>query len=108
GVSITVPGKTIALQTDANGEFALDASVGDTLVFTFVGKLPVREAVGDRNVLEILLYDDESQLDEVTVVAFGTQKKTSVVGSITTVKASDLRIPASNLTSAFAGRIPGV
>ncbi|WP_325641765.1 TonB-dependent receptor [Parapedobacter sp.] len=108
GVSLTVQGKAIATQTDANGEFSLEAAVGDTLVFSFVGKLPAHEAVGDRNVLEIMLYDDESQLDEVTVVAFGTQKKTSVVGSITTVKASDLRVPSSNLTSSFAGRIPGM
>ncbi|SFC61329.1 TonB-linked outer membrane protein, SusC/RagA family [Parapedobacter composti] len=108
GVSLTVQGKAGTVQTDANGEFSVEAAVGDTLIFSFVGKLPVHEAVGARNVLEILMYDDESQLDEVTVVAFGTQKKTSVVGSITTVKASDLRIPSANLTSSFAGRIPGM
>ncbi len=108
GVSLTVQGKAIGTQTDANGEFSLEAEIGDTLVFSFVGKLPAHEAVGNRSVLEILLYDDESQLDEVTVVAFGTQKKTSVVGSITTVRASDLRVPSSNLTSSFAGRIPGM
>ena len=108
GVSFSVQGKAIAGQTDANGEFSLEAAVGDTLVFSFVGKLTAKEAVGARNVLEILLYDDESQLDEVTVVAFGTQKKTSVVGSITTVRAADLRVPSSNLTSSFAGRIPGM
>src|SRR5690606_26561880 len=108
GVSLSVQGKAMAVQTDPNGEFAIDAAVGDTLVFSIVGKLPAKEAVGSRNVMEILLYDDQSQLDEVTVVAFGTQKKSSVVGSITTVKASDLRIPSSNLTSSFAGRIPGM
>lgn len=108
GVSVTVQGKGVTVGTDANGEFSLEVALGDTLIFSFVGKLPVKEVVDQRNVLEILLYDDASQLDEVTVVAFGTQKKTSVVGSITTVKASDLRIPSSNLTSSFAGRIPGM
>jgi len=108
GVSLTVQGKSLTAQTDANGEFSVEAAPGDTLVFSFVGKLPVHEAVDARNVLEILMYDDESQLDEVTVVAFGTQKKTSVVGSITTVKASDLRVASANLTSSFAGRIPGL
>ncbi|WP_270087440.1 SusC/RagA family TonB-linked outer membrane protein [Sphingobacterium sp. SYP-B4668] len=94
--------------SNANGEFQLQASVGDNLKFSFVGKTPVDYVVDARNIIEILMYDDGSSLEEVTVVAFGTQKKSSVVGAITTVKASDLRVPASNLTSAFAGRIPGV
>jgi TonB-linked SusC/RagA family outer membrane protein len=59
-------------------------------------------------VIEIQMYDDAEMLQEVTVVAFGTQKKQSVVSAITTVKASDLRVPASNLTNALAGRISGI
>ena len=108
GVSIVVQGKGIQAGTDPNGEFSIEAAQGDTLVFTYVGMLPAKEAVDRRNVLEVLLYEDASELEEVTVVAFGTQKKTSVVGSITTVKASDLRVPSSNLTASFAGRIPGM
>lgn len=108
GVNVIVQGKPDGTVTDVNGEFAINAAIGDTLVFSFVGKQFVKEAVGARNVLEIAMYDNESQLEEVTVVAFGIQKKASVVGSITTVKASDLRIPSTNLTSSFAGRIPGL
>src|SRR5687768_6815075 len=108
GVNVIVQGKPGGTVTDVNGEFTISAAIGDTLVFSFVGKEVVKEAVSARNVLEIAMYDNESQLEEVTVVAFGMQKKTSVVGSITTVKASDLRIPSTNLTSSFAGRIPGL
>ncbi len=100
--------KISVTSSNANGEFQLQASVGDNLKFSFVGKTTVDYVVDARNIIEILMYDDGSSLEEVTVVAFGTQKKSSVVGAITTVKASDLRVPASNLTSAFAGRIPGV
>src|SRR3546814_4755529 len=64
--------------------------------------------LAERNILEILLYDDESLLEEVAVVAFGTQKKSSMVSSVTSVSVKDLNTPASNLTSSFAGRIPGV
>ncbi|RKE57510.1 SusC/RagA family TonB-linked outer membrane protein [Sphingobacterium detergens] len=95
-------------KTNANGEFQLSGIVGDSLVFTFVGKKDETRVIGPQNIIEVLLYDDGKSLDEVTVVAFGTQKKATVVGAITTVKASDLKIPATNLTSAFAGRIPGV
>ena len=48
------------------------------------------------------------ELSEVTVVAFGKQKKESVIGSITTVKPGDLKIPSSNLTTALAGNMAGV
>ncbi|MDF2516978.1 MAG: TonB-dependent receptor [Sphingobacterium sp.] len=95
-------------KSDANGEFQLSGVLGDSLLFKFVGKKDETRVIGPQNIIEVLLYDDGKSLDEVTVVAFGTQKKATVVGAITTVKASDLKIPATNLTSAFAGRIPGV
>lgn len=108
GVGVAVANKATSTSTNANGEFSVQAAVGDTLVFTFVGKQRITEVVDARNVLQVSMLTDESQLEEVTVVAFGTQKKSSVVGAVTTVRAADLRIPASNLTSSFAGRIPGV
>jgi TonB-linked SusC/RagA family outer membrane protein len=98
----------VGAATDVNGEFSIKASVGDTLAFSYIGKKSVNHVVDNRNVIEIILYGDEAMLEEVTVVAFGKQKKQSVVSSISTVKASDLRVPGSNLTSAFAGRIPGL
>lgn len=107
GVSI-LKNQVPITQTNANGEFSIEATIGDSLRFTAIGMQPVSQTVDQRNILEIIMYTDDSNIEEVTVVAFGTQKKSSVVGSITTVKASDLRVPASNLTSAFAGRIPGV
>ena len=107
GVSV-LKNKITSTQTNANGEFQVSANVGDSLTFTYVGMKTQSVVVDQKNILEILLYTDDSAIEEVTVVAFGTQKKSSVVGAITTVKASDLKIPASNLTGSFAGRIPGV
>lgn len=94
--------------TNSNGEFEITANVGDSITFTSIGLKPIVQVVDNRNILEILMYNDDSVIEDVTVVAFGTQKKSSVVASITTVKASDLKIPSSNLTSSFAGRIPGM
>ena len=108
GASINVLHKPHQTLTDKNGEFKINASVGDTIVFSFVGRKPQREIVGTKMVLEVVLYSAADPMDEVTVVAFGKQKKESVVGAITTINTKDLRIPSSNLTSAFAGRIPGV
>ena len=106
--NVTVANKAFLTTTDQNGEFKINAEVGDTLLFSFVGKQDVKEVIGNKSILEILMYNVKSDMEEVTVVAFGKQKKASIVGSITTVNAKDLRIPASNLTSAFAGRIPGM
>ena len=108
GVTVAVLGTTVGTSTDDNGVFSIHAAVGDTLLFTYIGKLPVKQIVDKRDIIEVTLYDDTKALGEVTVVAFGTQKKESVVSSIETVNVKELRVPSSNLTSAFAGRIPGL
>jgi TonB-linked SusC/RagA family outer membrane protein len=54
------------------------------------------------------MTEESTELEEVTVVAFGTQKKESVIASITTVNPSDLKVPSSNLTTALAGRMAGL
>jgi TonB-dependent SusC/RagA subfamily outer membrane receptor len=108
GVSVAVKGTLKGTVTDANGEFTMQAAVGDTLTFSFIGKKQFKQVVGQRNIVDVELYDDNTQLEEVQVVAFGTQKKSSVIASITTVKPSELKQPASNLTSALAGKIPGI
>jgi len=108
GVTIGVKGTSIGTTTDDNGSFSLNVSVGDSIEFRLLGKKPQTIAVGSRNVYEVTMYDDFNALPEVAVVAFGTQKKQSVVAAITAVKVSDLRIPGSNLTAAIAGKIPGI
>jgi TonB-linked SusC/RagA family outer membrane protein len=108
GVSVKSKSGGLTSSTDHNGGFSITVAGIDTLEFTYVGYKRHFEAVNDKNVIEVQLLEDESSIDEVTVVAFGTQKKSSVVGAITTVNAKDLQVPSSNLTSAFAGRIPGL
>lgn len=108
GVSVQSKLKRSTVSTDENGGFILQSASNDTLEFKFIGFIPLKEAVRDRHVIEVQLKEDESSIEEVTVVAFGTQKKSSIVGAITTVNTKDLQVPSSNLTSAFAGRIPGM
>ncbi len=108
GVNVSIKGTTTGTATDMNGEFKINASVGDSILFTFIGKKPVTEAIGQRSVLEVSLYDDEKMIEEVVVTAFGKAKKTSVASSIESVKVSELRIPSSNLTTALAGKIAGI
>ncbi|GHT67930.1 SusC/RagA family TonB-linked outer membrane protein [Bacteroidia bacterium] len=108
GAAVLVLGSTRGVTSDENGRFELtNVSVGTKFKITYLGMID-KNVTFEGKELEIVLEDNAALLGEVTVVAFGRQKKQSVVSSISTVKASDLRVPGSNLTSALAGRIPGL
>ena len=108
GVSVVIKGTTMGTTTDLNGNFAIDAPVDATLSFSFIGYITQEIGVGGRSVIDIKMVPDIAQLEEIVVVGFGTQKKESVVGAITSIKPAELKVPASNLTSALAGRVAGV
>nr|WP_297655844.1 TonB-dependent receptor [uncultured Prevotella sp.] len=109
GVYVLLQGTKTGTTTGVNGEFSLKARKGDVLKFSFVGYKPeYADIKNPQRVLKIDLRPDAKNLDEVQVVAFGTQKKESVVSSITTVKPGDLKVSSSDLTTSFAGRIPGM
>src|SRR5690606_32959867 len=108
GVTIMIDKSTRGVTTDLDGTFEIKASSTDVLVVSFIGMLTQEIEVGEQNEFEIVLKQASSELKEVTVVAFGTQKKESVIGSITTVSPKDLKAPTSNLTTVLAGKMSGV
>lgn len=95
--------------TDIDGKFRLSVSPGETIVVSYLGYTSKEIKLGKQSVLEVTLSEDAAKLGEVVVTAFGTgQKKETVTGSIQTVRPSDLKVPATNLSTAFAGRLSGV
>ena len=64
--------------------------------------------VAGNQVHNVILLDDSEALEEAVAVAFGTQKKESVIGAVTSVKPAELQVPASNLTTALAGNVAGI
>ena len=108
GVTVFLQGTKEGTQTDINGEFTMKARTGDQLRFTFIGYKTKIVSIRQKRVLNVALDPDSKTLDDVQVVAFGTQKKESVVSSITTVRPGDLKTSSSDLTTSFAGRIPGM
>lgn len=108
GVVIRVVKSTRGVSTDLDGSFEIKASPSESLEFSYLGMKTQVIKVGAQNVLNVKMVEQGNELDEVQVVAFGKQKKESVVGSITTVRAEDLRAPSSNLTTSLAGNIAGV
>ena len=108
GTTVTIKGLAGGSITDSSGNFLIKASVGDKIVVSFIGMQPQIVNYTGQGDLKITLLEQVDELEEVQVVAFGTQKKESVIASINTVKPSELKQPASNLTSALAGKIPGI
>ena len=109
GVAVVVRGTSTGVSTDGNGEFTLTVP-GDTSVlqFRFIGYKVQEVVVGARRIIAVTLQEEAAELGEVVIVAFGTQKKESVISSVTTVAPAELRIPSSNLTTSLAGKIAGV
>ncbi|MDR1172440.1 MAG: TonB-dependent receptor [Bacteroidales bacterium] len=109
GVNVVVRGSTIGTVTDINGEFTITVpSDTSVLQFSFVGYRTQDVIVGKRKIIPVALSEEAAEIGEVTIVAFGTQKKESVIASITTINPADLKVPSSNLTTAFAGQMAGV
>ncbi len=108
GVTIQIENSTRGVTTDIDGTFEIRAVSSEKLVFSFLGMESQTVNVGNKTYIEVTLKQAASELDEVTVVAFGKQKKESVIASVSTVQPSVLQVPSSNLTTAFAGRIAGL
>lgn len=108
GASVVIKGTSNGTVTDTEGQFKLDAPLNAKLIVSYIGYQP-REIEVDGSSVNLVLYEDAKQVDEVVITAFGTgQKKTSMVGSVQQIKPSDLKVPSSSLSSAFAGRLSGV
>lgn len=108
GVSVSIVGTSTGTLTDSEGKFEILAKKDDVLLLSIVGFLEQRLTINNTTHYDIVLERDVGGIEEVVVVGFGTQKKTEVVGSVTTVRPKDLKIPASNLTTAFAGNVAGM
>lgn len=96
--------------TDINGTYTITLkSNKPSLRFSYIGFKDKVVAVGSKGVLDVALEEDVAALDEVVVVGFGTQKKASVVGSITNIEPAKLAAaPSRSLSNNLAGMVPGV
>ncbi len=109
GATVSVEGSTRGVMTDLDGSFELTGvKPTDKLKFECLGKETQVLQVGTMTNFVVKLKNAANELDEVTVVAFGKQRKESVIGSISTVDVKTLKVPSSNLTTALAGNVAGV
>ncbi|MFO3727962.1 MULTISPECIES: SusC/RagA family TonB-linked outer membrane protein [Butyricimonas] len=108
GATIMIVGTTQGVASDAEGRYTIAAKPDDVLRVSFIGFETKIVDIKGKEKLNIRLESTEENLEEVTVVAFGEQKKESVVSAITTVRPMDLKSSNSDLTASFAGKIAGI
>lgn len=109
GANILEKGTTNGTQADFDGNFSISVEDENViLVVTYIGFATKEVFVNGQSSINIVLEESAAGLDEVVVMGFGTQKKEAVVGAMTSITPSELKIPSSNLTTALAGRISGM
>ena len=95
--------------TNADGEFNIACKTGDVLIISYIGYETKKLTVSEQRIYVIELFESTEMLEDVVITAYGTgQKKASLVGSISQVKPTELKVPSSTLSSSFAGRLAGV
>ena len=110
GVSIVVKGTTNGTITDANGNYSLTSiPENETLQFSFVGMKTQEIAVGNETTVNVVLAEETIGLEEVVTIGYGTQKKSSLTGSVINIAAKDIMAsPAQNIANSLSGLMPGV
>ncbi len=110
GVSVVVDGTTRGVSTDFDGLYAINVDNPNAkLVFSYIGYTTQTIAVGGKSVINVQMLEDVAKLDEVVVVGYGTQKKATLSGSVSSVGGQELEQANSpNLGAALGGRVPGL
>ncbi|WP_229210751.1 SusC/RagA family TonB-linked outer membrane protein [Dyadobacter jiangsuensis] len=109
GVSVVIKGTSKGVTTDVDGKFQIQAAQGEVLTFSFIGYKKVEVPVGNQTVIRVVLRQDNTVLDELVVVGYGTVKKSSVTASVAKVENTVLdQIPVGRPESVLAGRLAGV
>ncbi|MGM5470140.1 SusC/RagA family TonB-linked outer membrane protein [Flavobacteriaceae bacterium LMO-SS05] len=110
GVNILQKGTSNGAVTDFDGLYRIRLVEGsDVLVFSFIGFQTLEQPIGNRSEINVTLIEEAQQLGEVVIVGFGTQKKETVTGAISSVKTKEVKqSPAANMAVTLAGRLPGL
>ncbi|ULT26742.1 TonB-dependent receptor plug domain-containing protein [Sphingobacterium sp. E70] len=109
GASITDLRTGQTTSSDSKGRFTINAMPGDRLQITYVGYQKTEMIVGQQRLMDVLLNEDNTSLEEVVVVGYGTQKKASLTGAISSVNNKEIAVTKNeNVVNMLAGKLPGV
>ncbi|MFA6702173.1 MAG: TonB-dependent receptor [Dysgonamonadaceae bacterium] len=107
GANVMIDGTSKGVVTDIDGYYVIDAVKGNVLRFSYIGFEDQTIEVGSRLAIDVTLGEATTMLEEAVVVGMGSQRKASVIGSISSIKTEALDIPQRSLVSALSGKIAG-
>ena len=108
-VTVTVKGTKLATQTDAGGNYSLDAAENAILVFSSVGYTASEATINGKNLVDVTLITQSNSLNDVVIVGYGTQKKKDLTGAIGSISAKDFaNKPFTSPDQILSGRLAGV
>jgi len=109
GVTVSLKGSRVAVQTDSQGKFSIDAPENGTLSFSIVGYNPTEVAINGRASLNIKLSILNTQLNDVVVVGYQSERRSNITGAVSTVNVQDVaKIPIGFADQALQGQVSGV
>ena len=109
GVTVQIKGSTTATQSADNGSYSISVQPTGTLVFSAVGFTPQEVKVNNRTTIDVLLVSSTTQLGEVVVVGYGTQRRQDLTGAVSSINASAIAdVPVNTVDQALQGRAAGV
>lgn len=109
GVSVIVKGTSTGVSTDFDGNYAINARKGQVLQFSYVGMKPASVTIQDQQVINVVLQSNTEVLDDVVVVGYGKQKKSSITGAVSAIKGDELLVaPSTQLTQMLGGKVAGI
>ena len=110
GVNIIVKGTSNGTQSDFDGNYSINASVGDVLTFSYVGQKSEERTVGSANSINVAMQEDAAQLEEVVVTAQGIKREKKALGyAVSTIQSEDIGgRPATDVARVLQGKAPGV
>lgn len=109
GVNVIIKGTSQGTQTNLEGKYSINASADDVLLFSYIGYVKISKKVSDALVIDVAMQIDNSTLDEVVVVGYGTQKRTVSTGAVSVVS-SEKKVPtkSANFSQILSGQAAGV
>lgn len=110
GVTVLLDSTRLGVTTDTGGNFTLKLTrEKGVLVFSFIGFKTVKARFEAGKLLTIRMKEEMSSLDEVTVIAYGTQRRREVVGAMSTVSGEDIKdVPSPSIANLLQGRVSGM
>lgn len=109
GANVWLKESTVGVATDINGEYTLTYEGNyQILVVSFIGYKTQEIVIGNQSTIDVTMVPDSEKLEEAVVVAYGTQKKESVIGAISSVEVDKLKVPGSSVSNTLAGQLAGV